>query len=124
MRRIILLIISIVIFVIATINFNFTNLTFLQVVYSIYCLIAMFILPLFIILKMGLFIIEYLKKKHFKILLRILLILIYCGFLLIINPLQYYIFKDLVMYIDAYYIKVVMFSGSFLIFTYKTKWLE
>lgn len=87
-------------FVLLTVDFDFTQITVLQVIYAAYDLFIVYWLPLLIILKIVLPKTKKLKVGLTKFSLKITIALIYCAVLLGLNALKFVLFKDLVMYFD------------------------
>jgi len=87
-------------FVLLTVDFDFTQITVLQIIYAAYDLFIVYWLPLLIILKIVLPKTKKLKIGLIKFSLKITIALIYCTVLLGLNALKFLLFKDLVMYFD------------------------
>ena len=100
MKELVKGVIYLVVFVLLTFDFDFTQITVLQIIYAAYDLFIVYWLPLLIILKIVLPKTKKLKIGLIKFSLKITIALIYCTFLLGLNALKFVLFKDLVMYFD------------------------
>lgn len=119
MNYLIRFIIIFVVFVIFTIKLDFTKLTFLQVIYAAYYLMIFF-LPLIIIKKIVFPRWKILKNGQITFLLRFVVASIFCVFVLILDSFKYIIFKNLVTYVEPYFICIILLFGIISIFMQDT----
>lgn len=121
MRNSIILVIAFVIF---TIKLDFTKLNLLQLIYAAYYFFMIIGFPIIFIKKIIFPKLENQRNDKITLSSRIILTLIFCALALILDYFKFMIFKGSVMYVDSYFIYIVLLFGSISIFTYNTKWDE
>lgn len=121
MKRVIKGIVYLIGFVILTVNFDFTQVTVLQIIYAAYDVFIIYWLPILIILKVVLPKTKKIKKRLTKFFLKLIIALIFCAVLLGLNALKFVLFKDSVMYLGIFYLYFFLLAAFLGILTYDTK---
>src|SRR5690625_2694584 len=90
-----------------SVNFEFSKITFIQIVYLLYYYLSILVIPVFLI--KPLYIVKISSKIGFTTrIIKVTLVFVFIIFALSLDLIKTYIFADKVMYLDWFYVYIMV----------------